>query len=203
MLQELELVLNLLEIVKDVKNIKLSKILFVKETIKLYKKYFIFTKKIRKTNDLLLEIIFPNYNEYQESYQIVKKYQQNAGNFWQDFFCLFRNWNNLHVGHSTGLDIVNEKEKIIIELKNRNNTDNHSAKKTNISKLRIMTKKGYTSIYGIINDITDKNKEYEGYTLYSKNNLFKLIFKDDFSYDKLKNMLFIISNNSKLIQENF
>jgi hypothetical protein len=66
--------------------------------------------------------------------------------------------------HKSGLDIISEKYKIAIELKNRTNTDNASSKKTNLSKLAKFKKenKDYTCIYANINDTTkEKTKGYK------------------------------------------
>ena len=64
-------------------------------------------------------------------------------------------------GHETGLDIISKERNIIIELKNRTNTDNASSKKSNLDKLANFKSKNpeYTCIYGCINDDTeDKTK---------------------------------------------
>ena len=64
---------------------------------------------------------------------------------------------NLKIGHSTGLDILSNKYKIAIELKNRTNTDNASSKKSNFDKLANFKKNNpeYTCIYANINDINE------------------------------------------------
>jgi hypothetical protein len=71
---------------------------------------------------------------------------------------------NLKNGHETGLDILSESKKIIIELKNRTKTDNHSSKKSNFDKLSKFKKENpeYKCIYATINDNTER-KTMQGY----------------------------------------
>lgn len=57
------------------------------------------------------------------------------GEIWQEIIGQYDTFTNLGRGHHTGLDILSNKRKIIIELKNRTNTDNASAKKSNLDKL--------------------------------------------------------------------
>jgi hypothetical protein len=70
----------------------------------------------------------------------------------------------LKVGHETGLDILSDSKKVIIELKNRTNTDNSSSKKSNLDKLAKFKKNNpeYTCIYANINADTEK-KTMHGY----------------------------------------
>lgn len=94
---------------------------------------------------------------------------------------------DLRVGHETGLDILSEKRKIAIELKNRYNTDNASSKKSNFDKLAKFKKENpeYECIYGIINDkntegcIKEIQYNNEKLKYYSGDKLFTLIFGND------------------------
>lgn len=64
----------------------------------------------------------------------------------------------LKIGNKTGLDIISYSKKIIIELKNRTNTDNNSSRKSNLNKLVKFKKENpdFTCIYGMINDNTEE-----------------------------------------------
>lgn len=60
--------------------------------------------------------------------------------------------------HKSGLDIISLNRKIIIELKNRTNTDNYSSRKSNFDKLAKFKKENpeYKCIYANINEKTEK-----------------------------------------------
>jgi hypothetical protein len=87
-----------------------------------------------------------------------KQRQMKIGEIWQEVIGNYKNFMNLKQGHSTGLDIINEEQKIIIELKNRTNTDNASSRKANLDKLVKFKKNNpdYTCIYGNINENTEE-----------------------------------------------
>ena len=89
---------------------------------------------------------------------IRDRHQMKIGNIWQDVLGTYKDFKNLGVGHETGLDIISIKRKIIIELKNRTNTDNSSSRKANLDKLAKFKKTNpdYTCIYGNINDNTEE-----------------------------------------------
>ena len=78
------------------------------------------------------------------------------GEIWQIILGNYYDYNDLGIGHESGLDIVSYKHKIAIELKNRTNTDNASSKKSNLDKLANFKIKNpdYTCIYGTINEKT-------------------------------------------------
>jgi len=88
-----------------------------------------------------------------------KQRQMKIGEIWQEVLGTYDSFTNLKVGHVSGLDILSEPRKIIIELKNRTNTDNASSKKSNLNKLAEFKKKNmdYTCIYGNINDTNEKS----------------------------------------------
>lgn len=54
---------------------------------------------------------------------------------WQAVLGCYKSFINLGEGHETKLDIISYDRKIIIELKNRTNTDNSSSRKTKYDKL--------------------------------------------------------------------
>lgn len=93
-----------------------------------------------------------------------KQRQMKVGEIWQEMIGNYYEFINLKVGHETGLDILSNKRKVAIELKNRTNTDNSSSKKSNLDKLSKFKKENpeYTCIYANINDDTEK-KTLQGY----------------------------------------
>lgn len=86
----------------------------------------------------------------------VKQRQMKIGEIWQEVLGNYDGFINLKTGHESGLDIISHNKKIVIELKNRTNTDNASSRKTNFDKLSKFKKKNpeYRCIYGNINATT-------------------------------------------------
>lgn len=64
-----------------------------------------------------------------------KQRQMKVGEIWQYMIGNYKDFVDLKIGHETGLDILSDTRKIVIELKNRTNTDNASSKKSNLNKL--------------------------------------------------------------------
>jgi len=105
----------------------------------------------------------------------VKQRDMKRGYAWQIALGNFPGWKDLKVGDDSGLDIMNEEKQIIIELKNRNNTDNSSSKHRNLEKLAKYKKEHseWRCIYGNINRDTQektnggfvKDKEINGKTI--------------------------------------
>lgn len=133
--------------------------------------------------------------EYKLIYLKEKQRLMKIGEIWQEVLGNYNGFNNLKKGHETGLDIISIDKKIIIELKNRTNTDNSSSKKTNFDKLAKFKKNNpeYTCIYASIND----NNEYK--TL--KGTIKKIIYNDVeleiyIGYTFLN---FILGNNTDII----
>jgi len=93
-----------------------------------------------------------------------KQYQMKIGEIWQEIIGNYDEFINLKIGHETGLDILSNKRKIAIELKNRTNTDNYSSKKFNLDKLAKFKKNNpeYICIYANINANTEK-RTLQGY----------------------------------------
>jgi len=87
-----------------------------------------------------------------------KQRQMKIGEIFQMVLGNYDTFTDLGVGHETGLDIISVERKIIIELKNRTNTDNASSKKSNLDKLARYKKahNEFECIYGCINDDTEK-----------------------------------------------
>jgi len=86
-----------------------------------------------------------------------KQRLMKIGLIWQEVLGNYDKYEDLGIGHETGLDIISRSKKIVIELKNRTNTDNASSKKANLDKLAKFKKlhPEYTCIYGNINDTTE------------------------------------------------
>ena len=86
-----------------------------------------------------------------------KQRQMKIGEIMQAILGNYSKFTNLGNGHESGLDIISYDMKIIIELKNRTNTDNASAKKSNFDKLAKfkISNPEYDCIYGCINDDTE------------------------------------------------
>jgi len=87
-----------------------------------------------------------------------KQRQMKIGEIWQEVLGNYDGYMNLKRGHKSGLDILSYTKKVVIELKNRTNTDNASSKKYNFDKLANFKKENpeYTCIYANINANTEK-----------------------------------------------
>jgi hypothetical protein len=92
-----------------------------------------------------------------------KQRQMKMGEIWQTVLGMYDGFVDLKNGHETSMDLLSHSRKIIIELKNRTNTDNSSSRKTKFDKLENFKKKypDYTCIYATINADTEK-KTYTG-----------------------------------------
>jgi len=127
-----------------------------------YKKMVIELSKILDvpTSDILTYDILdtPKCIQYKMIALKEKQRQMKVGQIWQIMLGNYKGFEDLRIGHESGLDIVSHERKIIIELKNRTNTDNSSSKKANFDKLALYksTHQDYTVIYGNINDNTEK-----------------------------------------------
>lgn len=133
-----------------------------------------------------------------------KHRQMKIGIIWQNILGNYFYHNDLGIGHFTGLDIISYKYKYIIELKNRNTTDNYSSKKSNLDKLSNYKKYNpdYTCIYGTINQNTKEKtlqKKTNKYIIHngvqiqilSGINLLEFILKDntDFIINYVKDII--------------
>lgn len=111
-------------------------------------------EKTEPTYDLLDtdEII----HERRQYMKLIHMNMKN-GEIWQKMIGNYDGFVDLTIGHSTGLDIMSETKKIVIELKNRTNTDNASSRKSNLQKLADFKKLNpdYLCVYGTINDSSE------------------------------------------------
>lgn len=79
--------------------------------------------------------------------------KMKRGTIWQYALGNYKPFKDLGVGHITGLDLMSTERKIIVELKNRTNTDNASSRKANKDKLAKFKQQNpdHECIYGMIN----------------------------------------------------
>jgi hypothetical protein len=126
-----------------------------------YKLIQIKIKKILQANksqhiirDILLDKYLKKHSKEIANALLIKQIQMKIGNIWQIAIGNYENFIDLKNGHVTGLDIKNKHRKIIMELKNRYNTDNSSSRKTNYDKLAKYKKThpDYSCVYAVIND---------------------------------------------------
>ncbi len=120
---------------------------------------------LRKENEIITyDLLDTNKSrEYKLLILKEKQRQMKIGEIWQEVFGNYDGFINLKTGHDTGLDIISYSKKIVIEIKNRTNTDNYSSKKSNFDKLANFKKNNpdYTCIYATINANTE-NKTLKG-----------------------------------------
>lgn len=85
-----------------------------------------------------------------------KQYQMRIGEIWQAVLGSYDGFEDLKSGHESSLDIISHSKKIIVEIKNRTNTDNSASRKTKLDKLASFKRKNpeYKCIYAMINDRT-------------------------------------------------
>jgi hypothetical protein len=119
------------------------------------------------------------------------------GEIWQVVIGNYKDFSDLGIGHKTGLDILSIERKIIIELKNRTNTDNSSSRKANLDKLATFKKENpeYTCIYATIN-ANKKDKTLEGFNKKIIHNSVEIEHKMGYEF-----LTFIFGENTeKIIQ---
>lgn len=148
-----------------------------------------------KTKDQILFDILDSEVEIEEMKIAlkIKQKQMKYGEIWQIVIGNYKTMENLGVGHSTGLDIIDHTKKEIFELKNRHNTDNSSSRKANFDKLVKFKQENpeYDIIYAVINEKKilqsnkntgiQKNIEHNGHIIkyLSGDKLFDHVFEDN------------------------
>lgn len=144
-----------------------------------------------KNEDMLEDILLSDYiKKNQSSFNIVKNIKQlqmKIGYIWQCVIGDYPGFENLKQGHSTGLDVLCKERKFVMEIKNRFNTDNQSARNSNYNKLIKFKNDNpeYECIYAVINDRTsegfDKLLPYKGSHIRycSGNKLLDLVFGNE------------------------
>ena len=115
---------------------------------------------LRRENDDLTYDILDTEKSRKNKLIVLKEKQRQMkiGEIWQEVLGNYDGYTNLKIGHETGLDLLSTSKKIVIELKNRTNTDNASSKKSNLDKLAKFKKANpdYICIYANINADTEK-----------------------------------------------
>lgn len=114
----------------------------------------------RRENDILTYDILDTEKSKTNKLLALKEKQRQmkVGEIWQEVLGSYNGFINLKKGHETGLDTISHTKKIVIELKNRTNTDNASSKKSNLDKLSNFKKNNpeYICIYANINADTEE-----------------------------------------------
>lgn len=129
---------------------------------KYFSKMEIIIHKILNRNEIFtfnFDILNTKKNDEIKLIVLKEKHKQmKIGEIWEEAIGNYDGFIKLKIGNDTGLDIISKSRKIIIELKNRTNTDNHSSRKANMDKLVKFKKENpdYTCIYGLINDKTEE-----------------------------------------------
>lgn len=112
-------------------------------------------------HDRLLDCYIKKNEDIIKQSKKLKQLQINVGKIWQITIGNYNKFVDLGEGDKTGLDVKSAELKIIMEIKNRYNTDNASARKSNYDKLAKFKNNNpeYKCIYAIINDKTHEGKE--------------------------------------------
>lgn len=151
----------------------------------------------RKENQIITyDILDTNKSkEYKLLILKEKQRQMKIGEIWQEVFGNYDGFINLKIGHDSGLDIISYSKKIVIEIKNRTNTDNASSKKSNFDKLANFKKNNqdYICIYATINANTE-NKTLKGSINKINHNGFEI-----YHYIGYKFIEFILGNDTNII----
>ena len=123
---------------------------------------------------------------------ITNQRQQLRGHIIQEAIGSYNKFENLNQGHPSGLDVISTERKIIMEIKNRTNTDNSSSRKTNLDKLAKykLEHPEYMCVYGTVNpdtkseffSKTHKIIDHNGIKIYHYigKELMELVFGDRF-----------------------
>lgn len=107
---------------------------------------------------------------------LKRSISHHLGDFWQKILGDTPGWRDLGIGDTTGCDLINEENMIVIELKNRMSTMNSSSKSAVFSKLQKQQEYGYTGVLGIINGNPKKSVDKRsGVTVATGEELFKIV----------------------------
>jgi len=144
--------------------------------------------------DILLDDLIRKEQEQIKFAKKLKQIQMNIGKIWQITIGNWKYFTDLGEGDISGLDVKSDKLNIIMEIKNRYNTDNASSRKTNYLKLASYKKANpeYICIYAVINDKKKLGKDEE---ITIENEKIRYL-----SGDKL--LSFIFNDNKNIILSN-
>jgi hypothetical protein len=135
----------------------------INNNIEKYKSYWNALPIEKENNDFYDMALQPFIDEHKDCFFLYKNFirrQMKTGFLWQKIIGDYDSFEDLEKKHETGLDVVSWERKIIIELKNRYNTDNSSSRKQNFLKLAAFKKThpDFKCIYAVINE----NKNSDG-----------------------------------------
>jgi hypothetical protein len=102
-----------------------------------------------------------------------KQLQMKIGEIIQAAIGNYDDYEDLKIGHESGLDCISRKKKIIIEIKTRPTTDNASSRKSNKEKLRKFKQHNpeYRCIYAYFQANTEKKTIEGSHKLLIKNGI--------------------------------
>lgn len=182
-------------LINSIDNLKITENIFnINDYIKNIKKIIFDIMNQPEKNDIQYDILnTENDIKYSLISLKIKQKQMKYGKIWQYIIGEYDKFQNLKNGHKTGLDIISHERKVIIELKNRYNTDNSSSRKTNFDKLTNFKKRNneFTCIYGVINE-----KNNIGKTKIINHNDMEILYLSgnclfDFIFDKNKDTVLL------------
>jgi len=149
-----------------------------------------FTKPVNEK--LSFDIFESDDHKNDRQLELKTKHRQILrGHILQEALGSYNEFKNLGTGkHKSGLDIISDSRKIVMELKSRTNTDNSTSRKGNMTKLAKFKEQypEYMCIYAQINPPTErafystipKIIKHDGFEIYEYTGfeIFKLVFGD-------------------------
>lgn len=131
-----------------------------------------------------------SFSETRSSENLSRSVSMAYGRLWQGVIGSYGGFRDLGVGDESGLDIVDDDRKIIMEVKSSHNTDNSNSRTQAFNKLVRFKKSNpdYTPIYGFINTGDkastkgdDKKILHKGHSIreLSGDALLRFLFGDD------------------------
>lgn len=161
-----------------------------KKIKKLINKILVSKNNHTTIDDIMLNKYIGEHIDEIDCALFIKQLQMKIGKIWQVAIGNYADFKDLGIGHHSGLDVKNKNKKLIIELKNRHNTDNYSSRKSNYKKLvdYKKTHPKYTCIYAVINDKHEEGRHkiihFDNHKIhyYSGMCLLEFIFGDNANY---------------------
>lgn len=160
----------------------------------------IIARIVRKSSKETYTFDLLDTDEIHKNKQIAHKEklrQMKIGEIWQEAIGSYFGFSNLYSGHYSGLDVISHSRKIAIEIKNRTNTDNASARKSNFDKLAKFKELNpdYMCVYGCINADT-KSKTITGSSNIILHNGYSIEYLSGYAFLRL-----IFGNNIEKVIE--
>jgi hypothetical protein len=156
--------------------------------------------------DFILDI--PEIEEYYRKALLATQLSMKMGTIWQESISCYDGFENLKIGHPSGLDILHHERKLAIELKNSTMTDNKSSRTANFDKLAKFKKEHpeYVCIYGCINNSKNAKDLLQGQSkiiIHDGVEILYLVGNSLFDYLLGKNKDEIIDFVKKTVREYF